>query len=155
MAGAGGAVYLVASMQLPTAPTAPIDATASVPGAVQAPQTAITGPAGNYKHPTIRPDVSKNEAAILDEAGTRGGLAMAPFTFAALPTQALNASVIAGDFNVYYPDTYIAYDATARLKLGSSNAYAALTAAAPGGARNTANSTLAKTGYENWRVYSL
>jgi hypothetical protein len=155
MAGAVGAIRLVASMQLPTAPTAPIDATASVAFAAQVAQNVVTGTASNYIHPAT-PTPAKITQAIENEAERVARLATAPFTFAPFPTQALNASVIAGDFNVYYPDTDIVYNTTMQAKLGGrADAYAALTAATSG-AQNTERSTFTGgTAFKKQRVYSL
>jgi hypothetical protein len=138
-------------MCLPTAPGLVIG---SVPAAVTAAQNAIAGVVDQYVHPTVRYS-ARIRAAIKMEASRIARLALAQFTFGALPRDNVDASVIAGDFNVHYPDN-TRYTPQQQNHLGGANAYAALAAAAGSNARNTAATT--RTGpsaFHGQRVYTL
>jgi hypothetical protein len=118
MAGAMAATYMVASILLPTAPPA---AVAGVGAATDAAKDTARASA-SYIRPFVK-DEGKFKSAIL--SGARAGVqaAIGRFTFPNLPTTGMNAAILAGDFNVNYPDT-IVYDANARMLLGGVNANA-------------------------------
>jgi hypothetical protein len=150
MAGAVAATSLVAAIQVPTAPG---HATASAAAAAVAAQAAVTGEVSQYVHP-LKKSPATIRSSISTEAKRMARAALAPFTFAALPQVNVDASIVAGDFNVHYPDS-TAYLASQRAKLGGGNAYTAL-AAVTSGARNAASSTrIGPTAFRGQRVYSL
>lgn len=147
MAGAVAGVSLVAAIQ---PPAAPVTATASAAAAAAAAAAAVLAAASQYKHPAIKAparirDSVRNEAKRMARVAV-----LQPFTFAALPQVAVQASIVAGDFNVDYPDTTV-YTMAQLGKLGGGDAYTAL-----GVARNTARTTrIGPSAYYGQRVYSL
>lgn len=148
MAGAGAAAVLANAIQPVAAPPAAI-------GNVLATALAAIGAnVSAYRHPAV-PTSARIKDAIRTEAKRMARLALAAFFFPAPPQFPVDASIVAGDFNVHYPDA-TAYGAVAHGILGGANAYAALTAATAGGARNNATTTrIGPTAFEGQRVYTL
>jgi hypothetical protein len=151
MAGAVGTLIMVASMALPTAPFA---AVGSVNATALVAQGIVTNAVSNAKKNLRSRSSTEIKGWVVDEAVRIGRLALAPFTFATLPSQVVDMAVIAGDFNVHYPDG-TGYLPVQQAKLGSTNAYAALIAATTG-ARNSATSTrVGPTAYKANRIFEL
>lgn len=152
MAGTGAAAALIASLQLPTHPPAATTPTAARTAA----ESGVMAQIPMYYH---RPGASPAEirGKILAEANRMAVAVAATFTFPNLPQALVDGAVIAGDFNVHYPDT-TAYSAAAQAALAGTNAYHALEtlSAATGGVRNTAASTcIGASAFESQRVYTL
>jgi endonuclease/exonuclease/phosphatase family metal-dependent hydrolase len=149
--GAVAAVRMVASVQLPTAPPlgAPADVAAAATSARAGVSAAVALPMswGKPKSANERKAKVRAEAKRLARAG------LAAFTFAALPLHPVDMAVIAGDFNVDFPDN-TAYNGT-QLGLLGGNAYSALIARA--GAARIANTTtrIGPTAFEGQRIYTL
>ncbi|HWF78636.1 MAG TPA: endonuclease/exonuclease/phosphatase family protein [Caulobacteraceae bacterium] len=151
IASACAAATLVASAQLPTAP---VGATGS---ALNAGNTAIAqaqAVVGQLQLPTKRrPGISAQVAAVRGEAERIADWALWTYAFNPLPLTAVNASIIAGDFNVDYPDTTV-YQAGQQISMGGANAYTRMLAL--GAARNTAPSTrIGPTAFRGQLVYQL
>lgn len=154
MAAAGAAATLVASAQLPTGP---VGATASATVARAIAMNNARNVVGQLKLLTKRrkgaPTASQQRETVLFEAQRIVDAALQPFTFNPLPLSAVNASIIAGDFNVNYPDT-IVYQGSQQTAMGAANAYTRLLAL--GAARNTEMSTrIGPTAFRGQLVYRL
>lgn len=149
MAASLTAVSMVGKAQLPTAPQG---ATTSLQNALTAAGTAILNEAGQYSSTSNDPGWTRLN--ITYEALRMARAAMSGFVFAALPLQNVNASIVAGDFNVHYPDTTY-YSQSQRNKLTSANAYSALINNV--GAARIADSTtrIGPTAYKGQRLYRL
>lgn len=153
MAGALAATSLLCAIHLPSAPPG---AVANIPGAQGAARTGVASQTNAYAHPTKRSD-SVIRAAIQTEAQRIAAAGLATFTFAALARNAVDSCIVAGDFNVDYPDG-VTYSTAQQNLLGGNgnNAYTRLAGATTGGARNTAKSTrVGPTAFEGQRVYKL
>lgn len=152
IAAACAAATLVASAQLPTGP---VGATGSALAAGNRAITNAQAVVGQLVLPTKRrPGVSAQQTAVRDEAMRIADWALWPFTFAPLPLTAVDTSIIAGDFNVDYPDTTV-YQGSQQTTMGGANAYARLLALG-GVARNTATSTrIGPTAFRGQQVYQL
>ena len=152
MAGAGAATTMVASVQLPTGP---LGAPASAGAARGVAMTNASNVVGQFAFPNKR-SPSAVWTAIRLEAERISDAALAPFTFNALPLTAVNTAIIAGDFNVDYPDNANNY-ALARQNLmggGGNHAYTRLIAL--GAATNTVRTTrIGPSAYWGKRVYTL
>jgi endonuclease/exonuclease/phosphatase family metal-dependent hydrolase len=151
MVGSLAATAMVASIQLPTGPA---PATADVNAALNAAAGAIINVAAQYAHPATQ-TAARIRDAIRHEAKRMARAALAPFTFAALPRANVNAAIVAGDFNVHYPDN-TGYTQQQTTIMGGGNAYAALAAVAGAAPPNTAATTRkGPTAFEGQRVYTL
>lgn len=151
-AAAMSAAYLAASVGQPTAPPA---ATASAQAAADAARDDAVGNAA-YIRPA-KSSVAAKKAAIRSAARTAVEGTVPLFTFPAPPTAALDGAVLAGDFNVDFPDTtdYTQIPGAAA-RLGG-NAYTALLAlAAPRPAAITGRTTrIGPTAFNGQRIYRL
>jgi hypothetical protein len=150
MAGASAAVRMVAEVQLPTAPPA---ATANAATALTTVQANVTAVVSQYVHPNPK-SAARIRDSIRTEAKRIARLALAPFAFPAAPQDNVDMAVIAGDFNVDYPDA-TGYDQAARNVLGGTNAYAALAAVAGAARINDTTTRIGPTAFQGARVYTL
>jgi hypothetical protein len=155
LAGAMAATYMVASIVLPTAPAA---ATASVVAATDAARDEAIGSA--VYNPPSKKNATDIYKAISRSVSTAVEAAIALFTFPALPTANMDAAILAGDFNIDYPDNNPGtYSQTALNKLGGigSNAYTGLlNLAHPNLAAINAKTTrIGPTAFESQRIYRL
>jgi hypothetical protein len=151
MAGVGAAATMAASAQLPTAPG---PATGNVGAARTVAIQNAFAEVSQFVFPAKRSPATLM-TAIRQEAVRIAQAALTPFTFNALPLTAVDASIIAGDFNVDYPDINV-YQPAYKLKMGgaANNAYTRLLAL--GAARNTERSTrISPTAYRGQLVYQL
>lgn len=152
MAGAGAAALMVATAQLPTAPPpAMVNPVAAKDEAVAAARNEV----GQFRR-AKKNSFATVMAAIRNEAGRIADIAVEDYTFAALPLTAVTAAIVAGDFNVNYPDNSV-YQAAQRTALGgpAANAYTRMLALV-GAARNTLRTT--RTGpsaFLGKRIYTL
>jgi len=152
-AGIGAAASLIAAVQLPTAPPAAIANVAAARGAAMG---AVTGQVSQFQSPTKKGAAVVRSAVEL-EASRMVAAAVAPFTFAALPLTQVDAAIIAGDFNVVYPDDQIDYQPANRTVMGGQNynAYSRLLLI-DGQARNRQKSTRKLPGgYNKIYLYEL
>jgi hypothetical protein len=152
IAAGGAAMTMVASVQLPTAPPAAMATAAAARAALLIPLTAWVG---QFSYNPYKPSLTGIRKALCEEAKWNVRVALAPFTFAALPLDAVNSSIVMGDFNVQFPDN-IGYSAAQQLLLGGAgnNAYTRLLAL--GAARNQARTTrVGPSAYKGNRTYTL
>ncbi|HEY0037766.1 MAG TPA: hypothetical protein VGB66_13815 [Longimicrobium sp.] len=145
--GAGTVMHMLASFQLP----------ATVAGPVASPAVAANMARNNaalalaYHHP-----VAKQLDAVRAAAIAAAGAAVGGFTFAGVPTGAVDSAVVAGDFNVWYPDA-IQYQPAETARLNGGNAYTALLNL-PGGAGECIQGATSCAGpgtFKGARVYRL
>lgn len=149
LAGAVGATALVASIGLPTAPPA---ATASVAAACLVAQNAVTSFNSPYAHPAPKTAQSLKDAVRTEAKRMARAV---PFTFGPTPRVNLDGSIVAGDFNVDYPDATV-YDPVSLGKLNNGNAYTRLVALNAAGALNRVASTrIGPTAFRGQRMYTL
>lgn len=149
MAGTLAAASMVASIALPTAPPA---ATASVAAARLVVQNAITNFNSPYSHPAPK-TAQRLRDAVRTEAKRMARAAQ--LTFGLTPRYNLNGSVVAGDFNVHYPDATV-YTPAQLVLLNNGNAYTRLLALGAAGATNHALSTrIGPTAFIGQRIYRL
>jgi hypothetical protein len=148
------AFYMVASVALPSVPVlgSPIAAAAEANMRVQAELLAhpVSLP------PPGRPNVTKVRTLVRNAITQTVAAVTQHLTFPALPTTPLDAAIMAGDFNLQYPDTTV-YLPMMMAKMGGGNAFTALLAAAhpntpPIAARTTAKSASA---FKKNRIYRL
>ena len=148
-AGAMSVAYVVSSICLPTMPTA---------AAVSAEEAA------NFAYESMDNQVSfemptKRSAATFRTAIGNAACAMTAnlsYTFPPVPTAEVDCSIMAGDFNVDYPDN-TTYQPSNRKKLGDdqANAYTSLTKISTGAQITNKTTRIGPTAFESQRIYSL
>jgi hypothetical protein len=151
-AAAGCATYMLAAAQLPTAPN---NARADAPTAANAAMALVANTGSQYAAPQQNTAV-RLRATIRAEARRMARAALATFDFAAVAQANVTAAVIAGDFNVPYPDqTDYTEHTSATQKLGNGvNAYTRLLAI--GQARNAeATTRKGPTSFSKQHIYTL
>ena len=143
--GAMAATYMLASITLP-------NGYATVNAAVQQVENQVQALSVNSFNPPAKKSKAVISNSITTHAKSIAQLSVAPFAFPALPTVNINSSIIAGDFNIDYPDN-TNYPAI----LGGGNAYTALlNLANPNLAAINAKTTrIGPTAFEGQRTYKL
>lgn len=141
------ATHLVSSIALPTAPLF-----ATTEAAAQAAVTTALGNLQYTQNVILRPPALKKQVAkaVLAAVNTLA------YTYPAVPGAAVvNSSIMAGDFNVDYPDTTVYLPSSAQ-KLGGGQAYGSLALVSGGNATINAKTTrIGPTAFESQRLYSL
>ncbi len=151
MASVVASTTMIASIRLPTAPGA---ATAGVPNAAAYAQAQVTAQGSMYSHPAKRAPTRLRDA-IRTEAKRMAKAAVTALVFPAMPRNTVDVSIVAGDFNVDFPDNTV-YTMQQLNVLGGGNAYTRLVANTNGGARNAARTTrIGPTAFYGQRVYTL
>jgi hypothetical protein len=143
--GAMAATYMLASITLP-------NGYATVNAAVQQVENQVQALSVNSFNPPAKKSKAVISNSITTHAKSIAQLSVAPFIFPALPTNNLNSSISAGDFNIDYPDNPI-YPPI----LAGGNAYTALlNLANPNPAAINAKTTrIGPTAFEGQRIYKL
>ena len=152
MAGVGAAATMVASMQLPTAPPA---ATASALNARTVAMGRARTLAGQFAPPRKR-STTTYTAAVRLEMQRMVDWAVQPFVFAALPLTPVDTAIVAGDFNVSFPDTTL-YSGAQETSLGGNgyNAYTRLLALGAGQPNTADTTSRGGSAFRGQRVYRL
>lgn len=152
MAGVGAAATMAASIQLPVGPVGAL-------GGIQNARDYAMARAQNAVNQFAKPgkrSSSTYTVAVKLEMDRIVDLAVQPFAFNALPLTPVDTAIVAGDFNVNYPDTTI-YSGAQKASLGGPNynAYTRLEALGAG-PRNTSKSTrIGPTAFRGQLVYML
>jgi hypothetical protein len=143
----GTVMHMLASFQLPATLAGPVASAAAA--ANMARNNAVLALA--YHHPA-----AKQLDAVRAAAMAAAGAAVGGFTFAGVPTGVVDRAVVAGDFNVQYPDRIVYAPPRAAL-LNHGNAYTALLSL-PGGSGECIQEPTTSAGpgtFKGARIYRL
>ncbi len=154
MAGGIAATHLICAISMPTAPLPVPPNIAGVVGNIATiidNNVSYSGTIRFKKAINLVPNGMHSSAKKAIRLGTD------LLTFPAIPTGGLNAALVAGDFNIDYPDTIIYTGAAIGILGFGNNAYSAVLAHAGGNnaSINGRSTRIGPTAFEGQRIYTL